>query len=192
MPQHIKIYENVLPAPLCSRLIAKFDSDGRVQPDPQPSYSTRDYLNISQCVDWLGINAELCRYVNQTTAAYFARPDELAHGAYHEWSDDGYVVSRYNVGDTCILHIDGQSAVVPNNGLRLATLLFYLNDVESGGETSFPMQGIKVQPRRGRAIMFPIGFTHPHEVLPATSQRYIMQTWITDPNFVVQLRDGVG
>ncbi|MCX6106834.1 MAG: 2OG-Fe(II) oxygenase [Proteobacteria bacterium] len=185
MPQHVKIYEQVLPADLCERIIARFEQDKRVAPDPQPDYSTRHYINISQQMDWMSMSGELCRHVNEVVGRYFARPDELAHGTYHEWSDDGYVVSRYAVGDTCVLHIDGQSAVEPNNGLRIATVVFYLNDVSTGGETSFPLQDLKVAPRQGRAVVFPVGYTHPHEVLAATSPRYIMQTWITDPNFLV-------
>lgn len=34
---------------------------------------------------------------------------------------------------------------------RLATFFIYLNDVEAGGETAFPMIGEKVAPKRGRA-----------------------------------------
>lgn len=189
MAQHIKVFEDALPADVCAEVIRRFEADTRVQPDPQPDYSTRHYLNVSQCRDWLGLNATLCRYVNDMTAAYFHREGPLANATHHEWIDDGYVVSRYDVGDTCILHVDGQCSVSPQNGLRLATLLFYLNDVPEGGETTFPMQDVKIAPRRGRAIMFPVGFTHPHEVLVAKSTRYIMQTWITDPHFVVTERD---
>ena len=188
MPQHIKIYDNILPLELCERVIARFDKDSRVAPDPQPDYSLRRYINISEHIDWLQTASELCRYVNDVVGRYFARSDELAHGTYHEWSDDGYVVSRYGVGDACILHIDGQTDLEPHNGLRIATVVFYLNDVVSGGETYFPMQEQKVSPRAGRAVVFPVGYTHPHEVLPTESPRYIMQTWITDPNFVVTAR----
>jgi hypothetical protein len=84
------------------------------------------------------------------------------------------------------MHIDGQTTEEPHNGLRIATLLIYLNDVPEGGETCFPMQGVAVKPERGKAVMFPVGFTHPHSVVKATSKRYIVQTWITHPAFVVQ------
>ncbi|MBM4252619.1 MAG: hypothetical protein FJ146_11660 [Deltaproteobacteria bacterium] len=185
MPQHVKIYDQAVPADLCERIIQRFDQDKRVSPDPQPDYSTRSYLNISQEADWLPISRDVCRVVNSLMARYFERPEHLAHGTYHEWSDDGYVACRYDVGDTCILHIDGQTAVEPHNALRIATVVMYLNDVPVGGETYFPEQDLKVSPRQGRAVVFPVGYTHPHEVLAASSPRYIVQTWITDPNFVV-------
>lgn len=187
MPQHVKIYDQAVPADLCERIMQRFDQDGRVSADPQPDYSTRSYLNISQQADWGGISREVCQVVNSLMSRYFERPEHLAHGTYHEWSDDGYVACRYGVGDTCILHIDGQTAVEPHNTLRIATVVMYLNDVPVGGETYFPLQDLKVSPQQGRAVVFPVGYTHPHEVLVATSPRYIVQTWITDPNFVVNL-----
>ena len=185
MSMHVKVIEDALPAALCAKLIARFNGDERVAPDPQPDYSTRSYLHISQYGDWRAECAEVCRFVNRAVADYFSRPPHLAHGTYHEWSDDGYVVSRYRPGDDLVLHIDGQTAVEPHNTLRIATLIFYLNDVAEGGETYFPLQDLRVAPRQGRAVLFPVGFTHPHEVGPAKTDRYILQSWITDPNFLV-------
>lgn len=184
----IKLYPNVLAPEFCQKVIARFEADARKAPDPQPDYSTRHYLNISRCNDWFAINLEFCKAVNRVIGDYFARPAKLAAATHAEWSDDGYVVCRYDVGDACILHVDGQCSEAPNNGLRLATLVFYLNDVAEGGETWFPLQDVKVKPRQGHAVVFPVGYTHPHEVLATQSQRFIMQTWITDPNLAVVRR----
>jgi hypothetical protein len=184
----IKLYPDVLTPAFCEKVIARFEADARKAPDPQPDYSTRHYLNISRCNDWLLVNLEFCKIVNTVMGDYFARPPEVAAATHAEWSDDGYVVCRYDVGDACILHVDGQCSEEPNNGLRLATLVFYLNDVPVGGETWFPLQDVKVAPRRGHAVVFPVGYTHPHEVLATKSPRYIMQTWITDPHLAVVRR----
>lgn len=173
---------------LCAQIIARFEQDRRVQPDPQPDYSTRKYLNISKCGDWRILNTRICQRSDELTGSYFKQKGPLANATHHEWTDDGYVVSRYDVGDACIMHVDGQCSVAPQNGLRLATLLIYLNDVDDGGETWFPLQKLKIKPKRGRAVMFPVGYSHPHQVLPAKSTRYILQTWITDPDLVVVSR----
>ena len=184
----IRQWDDGFSADLCTQIIARFEGDKRVQPDPQPAYSTRKFLNASQCPDWRALNTPICRRANELTRAYFKQMGPLKHATHQEWSDDGYVVSRYDVGDACIMHVDGQCAVAPHNGLRLATLLVYLNDVGDGGETWFPLQDLKIRPRQGRAVMFPVGYTHPHEVLKAKAPRYILQTWITDPNLVVASR----
>ena len=187
MPNHIRVFEHVLSPDFCAAVIARFDADKRVKPDPQPDYSTRRYLSLARCADWLAISSELCRHSNRLLEEYFARDDELQAATHQEWSDDGYVMARYDAGDACIMHVDGQCAVPPNNGLRLATVLYYLNDVPEGegGETWFPLQDVKLRPVQGRAVVFPVGFTHPHSVTATRRPRYIIQTWITDPNLFV-------
>ncbi len=40
------------------------------------------------------------------------------------------------------------------SGNRLRTICVYLNEVEAGGETEFPIAGVKVTPKAGRAVIF--------------------------------------
>ena len=40
-------------------------------------------------------------------------------------------------------------------GVRILTVLLYLNDVPAGGGTNFPQLGITVLPKRGRALIWP-------------------------------------
>jgi tetratricopeptide (TPR) repeat protein len=39
-------------------------------------------------------------------------------------------------------------------GQRISTVFAYLCDVEAGGETEFPDLGVKIEPRRGRVVLF--------------------------------------
>ncbi len=39
-------------------------------------------------------------------------------------------------------------------GQRLRTVFAYLSDVAAGGETDFPLLGVRIAPRRGRVVMF--------------------------------------
>lgn len=48
----------------------------------------------------------------------------------------------------------GNEVVLQHGGQRVATLVMYLNDVESGGSTVFPEVGLDVLPRRGHAVYF--------------------------------------
>lgn len=191
MPQFITIVEKALPEDLCVKLIAQFEGDTRVVPDPQPEYSTRHYINTSLYKEWRGLCAKAVVISNKLTGKYFKRQGELENATHKDWSDDGYIMARYDKGAACIMHVDGQSCVHPNNNLRLITVLFYLNDVPEGGETWFPLQNLKIKPTRGTAVLFPVGFTHPHSVLPTKSRRYILQTWITDPDLLVFHQDEV-
>jgi prolyl 4-hydroxylase len=44
--------------------------------------------------------------------------------------------------------------VLKQGGQRIATLIFYLNEVEGGGETIFPELELAVKPRRGSGVYF--------------------------------------
>jgi hypothetical protein len=76
------------------------------------------------------------------------------------------------------------SEIFPERGsiAALQRVLFwicYLNDVECGGETEFVYQKMKVQPRRGRMVIAPAGFTHTHRGnAPASGPKYILTSWL--------------
>uniref|UniRef100_A0A7S2KTB1 Fe2OG dioxygenase domain-containing protein n=1 Tax=Skeletonema marinoi TaxID=267567 RepID=A0A7S2KTB1_9STRA len=82
-------------------------------------------------------------------------------------------------------------------GVRMLTLFLYLNDVEEGGGTSFPLvnnkKGIVVQPKRGNALLWPSvldedpeekdGRTD-HEALPVLKGiKYGANAWIHSRNY---------
>lgn len=56
--------------------------------------------------------------------------------------------------------------------------MVYLNDDYEGGETEFLYQKKRINPKRGRLIIWPSGFTHTHRgglVLKGT--KYIITGW---------------
>ncbi len=70
-------------------------------------------------------------------------------------------VVNYGVGGHYEPHVDyfsvggeNVSKTYTENGDRLATLLFYLNDVEFGGATVFPALGLGVRPEKGSALFW--------------------------------------
>jgi prolyl 4-hydroxylase len=50
--------------------------------------------------------------------------------------------------------LPGNEKVLSMGGQRVATLIMYLNDVESGGSTIFPDIGLDVLPHKGNAVFF--------------------------------------
>ena len=63
--------------------------------------------------------------------------------------------------------------------LRSMVFLFYLNDVEEGGETEFLYQDLKVKPKTGSLIVFPPYYTHAHRgKAPESGKKYIINTWL--------------
>jgi hypothetical protein len=63
---------------------------------------------------------------------------------------------------------------------KLVTML-YLNDVAEGGETEFLYLHRRIQPRQGRLLVFPAGFTHTHRGNPPLSgDKYILTSWLEE------------
>lgn len=64
-------------------------------------------------------------------------------------------IVSYGVGGHYEPHVDyfGES-LAQASGDRLATLLFYLNDVQAGGATVFPTLGLAIPPTKGSALLW--------------------------------------
>jgi hypothetical protein len=64
---------------------------------------------------------------------------------------------------------------------RVLAAVIYLNDVDYGGETNFPLHQVAVKAKAGRISLFPATFTHPHEsCVPITGDKWIISTFITN------------
>ena len=83
-------------------------------------------------------------------------------GGYHHWHSEIYPQNA-----SCeTLH-------------RVLLWMFYLNDVEDGGETEFMYQGRSIAPKKGRLVIAPAGFTHTHKGnVPKSGAKYIATSWI--------------
>ncbi|MEL1265636.1 2OG-Fe(II) oxygenase [Pseudoxanthomonas putridarboris] len=65
---------------------------------------------------------------------------------------------------------------------RYLVFLWYLNDVDDGGTTDFPLLDLKVTPRRGRLLMFPPYWMYQHRGCPSPSRdKYILSTYLRFP-----------
>ncbi len=62
---------------------------------------------------------------------------------------------------------------------RVVLYMFYLNDVEEGGETEFFYQQRKIKPQKGTMVIAPAGFTHSHRGnMPISGDKYIATSWV--------------
>lgn len=75
-------------------------------------------------------------------------------------------------------------------GQRVATVLIYLNDCESGGGTYFPRLGLRMMPKRGKVVVFfPCSLTGQLDPLalhtgePAVEEKWLCQIWVRQTEF---------
>jgi prolyl 4-hydroxylase len=81
---------------------------------------------------------------------------------------------------------------IARSGQRVSTLIAYLNDVEDGGETTFPRAAFTVFPRRGNAVYFEYcnrrGQVDPrtlHAGCPVLrGEKWIATKWMRERRFV--------
>ena len=61
---------------------------------------------------------------------------------------------------------------------RQLAVFIYLNDVDEGGETEFYFQKLKVKPKKGTMVIWPVSFTHTHKGNnPISNDKYVIQAW---------------
>jgi hypothetical protein len=94
---------------------------------------------------------------------------------------NNFMIQRYekNVGKY-VYHDDG-AIDIQRKTHRVVTYLWYLNDVEEGGETEFFGGDFKVKPEAGKLIFFPSFWCFPHRGnKPKSSHKYIITGWLYD------------
>ncbi len=182
LQHYIRTYDDDLEAALCERMVASFDALERFQ---QPNgrghragleHSAWTELNVTRLADpgflgsfRLGIDRALERY-NRDLGLTIAVPNSATIA--------DLVMKRYRpgTGEQFELHFDS----IYQKADRYLVMLWYLNDVASGGETTFPQLGVAVQPKRGRLLMFPPFWMYQHEGrAPVGGDKYIVSTYLT-------------
>lgn len=77
-----------------------------------------------------------------------------------------------------IWHIEHSAA--RDMSKRVLVYTIYLNTVEEGGETEFLYQSQRVQPVKGRIVIWPAGFPYVHRGNPPLKgEKYILTSWIS-------------
>jgi hypothetical protein len=123
-------------------------------------YATKYPLNHNHIgMEEEEIEATLWKNFSVYPYSVLCKKYEKGKGGYHAWhADRGY----------------GSAAKH-----RHLVCMYYLNDVEEGGETAFYAQKLKIKPKKGSLVIFPATFTHIHKGhIPISNDKYIMNFWI--------------
>ena len=179
--RYIRTYDNDLDPRLCQQMIASFAGlerfqmrNGRgVRSGLEQSAWTE--LNVSRLSD-AGFMGMFRALIDRALERY-NRDIELAIPIPNSPVLSDLTLKRYRPGEQerFQLHFDSINHVAN----RYLVLLWYLNDVEQGGETRFPQLDVTVQARAGRLLMFPPYWMYQHEGLPPISgDKYIVSTYL--------------
>lgn len=170
-----------LPADVCAEMIRRFEAHpeehqtGRIgqlaQVDASIKRSTD--LPISHKPHWKDLDRALFQSLGRAIVQF----RELFPFFKGPFKDIGYQLQRTRPGEFYTWHIDGGSHDFAD---RQLVAVWYLNDVPApGGATEFLFQDVRVQPERGKLVLFPPFWTHEHRGAPVEQGvKYIATTWV--------------
>ena len=202
---YVRVYENALSDSFCDHIIKKFEENPDFHAlYPKTSYETMLIIKggVEKLKGHVGakyttemffnenkeelkyedtyVNQQLTKYLNK----YFNELDLSGEiSGLIGIRDSGYQMQKYTKNEgRYIFHNDfsvqfERRAEGNQIGHRTVTFLFYLNDVEEGGETTFPE--FKVKPKKGSLLLFPATWNYVHSAnIPKSNDKYIITGWM--------------
>ena len=97
----------------------------------------------------------MCESVNKFAVNFLNLQKYPKGGGYHEW------------------HAERTALATSHRHLVYMT---YLNDISDGGETEFLYQKLKVKPRKGLTLIWPVDWTHTHRGIPSITEEKVIAT----------------
>jgi len=90
--------------------------------------------------------------------------------------DTGYQIQKYDKNNG-IYQWHNDYTILNSKSSRILTFIWYLNDVDEGGETCFIFG--KIKPKQGKLLIFPSTWNYPHKGnIPVSNDKYIITGWI--------------
>lgn len=178
---YVRTYDDNLEGSLCRQLIESFGSLQRFQRQNGRGIraglekSAWTELNVTKLSD-AGFLSMFRAFVDRALDLY-NRDLGLSIALPNTPTLSEFVIKRYRAGfsEGFQLHFDAVNFVAH----RYLVLLWYLNDVEKGGETAFPQLNLKVAARAGRLLVFPPYWMYQHQGEPPISgDKYILSTYL--------------
>ena len=174
----VMIYPDQLPPAQCKELIEGFEERAADQVIHQGEGNAPRFaeLNLTRC--WHDGHDLAFAAILPVFEAYSRDLDITAQQWPAEMAFEELRLKRYrpSSGDEFPAHVDvGDHA----SARRFLAALLYLNDVEEGGETTFPLWGQQIQPRAGTVVVFPPLWPWLHAGRCTINQpKYILSTYL--------------
>jgi len=173
-------YDDAIPRSLCQEIVRTFEGSAAEQ--HANGAGVRDGLEHSA---WTEINVTRMadpafqQFFEGMVLEYFSRYNALLKlscpiSPVNKLND--LMMKRYRASsqERFQTHFDS----IRQHCNRYLVFLWYLNDVEVGGETWFPELELKISPKAGRLLMFPPYWMFQHAGLaPVSNDKYIISTY---------------
>ena len=177
----IRVYDDALDPGLCARIIELFEADPENQFTRGRDGTWIEYLitrNPNQA--WREIERALVDNMLRHLADYARMPEARMLALKAPRAFEHLKLKRYRAGggreDRFPAHVD---AFDHKTSVRVLAFLWYLNDVEEGGETVFPLLETSIPPRAGRLVVMPPMWMYEHSGEPPRSgDKFILTSYL--------------
>jgi len=172
---------------LCERIIQFFEKNSHLHlPGKSGDDEVKPDVKVSTDMEFTGpLTDEYSKQLNSFIEKYkatYVHCDE-GHDPWSIWPNVN--IQRYRPGEYYKkLHCERSGGYGKQNRRHLV-FMTYLNDVSDGGETLFYYQNLKVKPKKGLTLIWPVDWTHTHCGLISNFEtKYIVTGWINyEPHF---------
>lgn len=176
--------DKVLSEDFCQKVIQNYENDerkyrGRIYSGEIDPYKNCEELHFSSLPDWEEIDRVFLKTHETIIKSYNSHclslcEDLFFYSSNWDYGDSGFQIQKYLPGEQYNWHQDFK--VDSFSRVRMVTTIFYLNEVDEGGETEF-IDGTVVTPSIGRVVCFPSTWTCLHRGKPPIKGvKYIVVT----------------
>lgn len=175
----IHIYDNSVEDYVCDYLIDFFEKSielqTKIENDRKPNLTEINLTeNSKKTEDITNIHNYFIQKTFEYRNKYYEFVDERCFPEEHNFEQfkiKRYIPNQNEAFDTHVNVSDYETA------RRFLSFIWYLNDVEVGGETQF--RDLIINPKKGRLIVFPPLWNFPHKgIEPISNNKYILSTYL--------------
>lgn len=181
LEEYVREYVDLVPYTFCNHIINTFEvEDEKLEVDREHRPKWQEF-NISQRYNtdqqWGEIQNQIQKYFIDAVKLYM---DDLQCGYDFpaKYCFEEYRIKKYRMhtDDQFMDHVDVQDY---QSARRFLVVMLYLNSVETGGETHFPLLDKTIKPETGKILVFPSTWQWRHAGRPVISNnKYILGSYL--------------
>jgi len=198
MNNFIYLKNNSLPPELCDDIIKYYyeESDSHYDGETHSGVNkkikdTTDFIipkHTEKSIKWEKINNILYKELHKNLQIYINNLQNIPEFSCENnkvefkffdinyFLDKVFMIQKYEKQKGKYIYHNDFS--LDNKKYRVITYLWYLNDVEEGGETEL-WHNLKIKPEKGKLLLFPSHWSVPHcGKMPISSDKIIITGWL--------------
>ena len=190
MNKYVYVDEHSLSKEICDKIISIYHEDddnkrfGLTQKGYDEKYKRSMDFDLKAIKD-KGIIKLLCNELNEAMKQYKIQIDKnyekmiYNHFQGKILKTTAFQLQHYTKNEGMFVYHTDNSINTSTNQERILVYMWYLNDVDVGGETDFI--DFKIKPTTGKLVLFPSTWTYPHCAnIPVSNDKYIITGWFVN------------